>query len=256
MKKTSLAQLATGLGELQLPRNHIYIVHSSMLRFGVIEGGLTGALACLRDLLGPDATILMPAFTFAYGRTRVWDYHASKAETGALTEYFRRQPGVLRSVHPFHSICASGPYAAAFADCADLSSFGPASPFARLLEAEAINLALGTDFVGGATFLHHTEEAARVPYRHDKPFPGEVIDADGLRRPGPYSMYVREIAERHEYANRWDHVWADFVADGLAKQSDAGGVGLFALPIRPTHDRFWERLRDDPYYCAVKIIQT
>lgn len=227
-----------------------------MLRFGVIENGLAGTLACLRDTLGPDATILMPAFTFAYGRTRTWDYHASKAETGALTEYFRRQPGVLRSVHPFHSISASGPHAADFAGCTDLSSFGPASPFARLLDADAINLALGTDFVGGATFLHHTEEAARVPYRYHKPFPGEVTDADGLQRPGPYSMYVREIAEQHEYINHWDHVWTDFVADGVVRQAEVGGVGVFALPIRPTHDRFLERLRRDPYYCAVKTILT
>lgn len=256
MIKTSLAQLSAGLQALRLPQNHVYIVHSSLLKFGLIEGGAAGVLACLKRELGPEATILMPAFTFSYGRSRVWDYHASKAETGALTEYFRKQPGTRRTLHPFHSLCVAGPRAEAFAACADLSSFGPASPFALLYEMDAINLALGTEFEGGATFLHHTEEAAQVPYRFYKEFPGEVRGEHGEQLPGPYRMYVREITPTHEYDNRWQHVWDDFVSDGLVERAKVNGADLFAFRIKPTHNRLLQRLQADPFYCASKNILT
>ena len=35
---------------------------------------------------------------------------------------------------------------------------------------------LGAEFIGGATFYHHTEEVCEVPYRKYKNFPGKVYD--------------------------------------------------------------------------------
>lgn len=256
MRRTSLAQLAAALETLGLPQNRVYVVHSSMLKFGLVEGGLAGVMACLRQALGPRATILMPAFTFSYGRTRLWDYHASKAETGALSEYFRKLPGVRRTLHPFHSFGVDGPQAAAFADCANLSSCGPGSPFALLYEMDAINVALGTEFEGGATFLHHTEEVAQVPYRFYKEFPGDVTGAQGEKLERPYRMFVREITPTHEYDNQWQHVWDDFVADQLVVSGELNGANLFAFRIKPTHNRFLQRLQADPFYCASKRILT
>jgi aminoglycoside N3'-acetyltransferase len=118
---------------------------------------------------------------------------------------------------------------------------------------DAFNIALGTEFEGGATFLHHTEETARVPYRFYKDFPGDVSFKDGRKSPKTYKMFVREIAETYEWDNKWDPVWEDFVNDGLVTQQVLNGANLFALPIKPTHDRFLKRLIADPCYCANKI---
>lgn len=256
MKKTSRVQLQAALDAMQLPQNHVYVVHSSLLKFGLLEGGAAGALACLEQALGPQATILMPAFTFGYGRSRVWDARDTRAETGALSEYFRKQPGVLRTIHPFHSLCVRGPLAGRFAACDSLSSFGPGSPFALLLELGALNLALGTEFEGGATFLHHTEEVAQVPYRFYKEFPGSVTDAAGQARPGPYKMFVREIGDGYAWDNAWDHVWDDFVTDGLVQLHKLEGAQLFAFRIQAAHNRFLQRLQADPLYCARKSYPT
>jgi len=250
--KTSLAQLSFGLKTMMLPKNHVYIVHSSMLKFGVVEGGLKGVFNCLKETLGPSATILMPAFTFSFANTTFWDYHASKAETGALTEYFRKLPGSRRTIHPFHSLTVSGPLASSFVGCTNLSSFGLGSPFELLYDMEAINISLGTDFQGGGTFLHHTEELARVPYRFYKDFPGEVVGEDGKKLSRIYNMYVRKISETYEYHNRWDHVLDDFLNEGLATHIKVNGAKLFAFHIKPTHDSFLQRLTMDPFYCASK----
>ncbi len=255
MIKTSKQNFIAALGQFDLPKNHTYMVHSSMLRFGLFEGGLAGVVECLHEVLGPQATIAMPAFSFSYGDSRLWDYHKTKAETGALTEYFRRQPSSIRTIHPFHSISVTGPKAGEFAQCRGLSSFGVGSPFALLYDMEAINLSIGIGLVGGATFLHHAEETAMVPYRFHKDFPGEIIDENGKMLTDTYKMFVRKVEDTFEYKNEWDHILGDFVQDGLVEQGSLNGASLLAFRIKPSHDRFIERLKKDPFYCAKKVLK-
>ncbi len=256
MKRTTLAGLATALGQLQLPRDGVVIVHSAMLRFGLVEDGLPGVMAVLHQVLGAGCTLLMPTFTFSFGRTRQWDWQTSKAETGALCEHFRRLPGTRRTVHPFHSLAVAGPRAAQFAACRSRSSFGPGSPFALLVELGAVNLALGTDFEGGATFLHHAEQMAQVPYRHDKLFPGAVHGQDGRVLAEPFAMYVREITATQQAVNRWAHVWDDLVAAQLVRRAAVQGVPLFAMDTAPVHAWLCQRLQAEPLYCAEYIATT
>lgn len=253
MRRTSLAQLAASLKALEVPRDHVYVVHSSLLKFGLVEGGVAGVHRCLMDALGDEATLLMPAFTLSFGRSRTWDYHGSPAETGALTEYYRKLPGTRRTVHPMHSLSVSGLHAEAFASCTNLSSFGPGSPYALLVEMDAINIALGTEFEGGATFLHHTEEEAEVPYRFHKEFPGNVVGEDGETLQQVFTMFARDISRTHEYVNDWDPVWNDLVQAGLVTQQSLHGANLLAFEIKPTHEWFLRRLRADPLYCARRV---
>ncbi|MBY0237588.1 MAG: AAC(3) family N-acetyltransferase, partial [Burkholderiaceae bacterium] len=142
-----------------------------------------------------------------------------------------------------------------FARCKNLSSFGPGSPFEQLVEMEAVNLALGTEFVGGATFLHHTEEVAAVPYRFYKEFPGQVLDAQGQVQPDHFRMYVREITDAYEYDNDWAPVWELFVSQGLVRQQNLAGANIFAMDIKPAHACFLSTLQAQPYYCAIKNIK-
>ena len=253
MIRTSLEELRAALNKLDIPKNHVYVIHSSMIRFGLIEKGLPGVMGVLRDLLGPDATILMPAFTFSFGEKRVWDARTTKSEMGALTEYFRKLPETTRTLHPLHSFSVTGPRSAEFLACEDLSSFGPTSPFELLYQMNAVNIGLGTELEGGATFLHYGEEIVHVPYRYFKDFPGEVISEDGVLSDKTYKMFVREIGEDYEYDNYWEHVWQDFLDDGLATCEKIHGAKVFKFDIKPALDRFVERLEKNPFYCAEKL---
>jgi len=90
----------------------------------------------------------------------VFDVGKSPANTGLLCELFRRQPGVRRSLHPTHSMCAKGPLAEIL--LADhykdtLLSCGPRSPYAKLVDYDGQILGLGLPS-GYTTFLHVVED--------------------------------------------------------------------------------------------------
>ncbi len=42
----------------------------------------------------------------------IFDHEKMPSNVGAISEAFRRSHGVVRSVHPPHSVCAMGPLAA------------------------------------------------------------------------------------------------------------------------------------------------
>src|SRR5690606_25091387 len=75
------------------------------------------------------------------------------ADLGITAEVFRRQPGVLRSDHPF-AFAARGPLAAALLrDPLPLPPHGPASPVGRLHELGGRILLLGVGHAANTT-LH------------------------------------------------------------------------------------------------------
>ncbi len=61
-------------------------------------------------------TLVMPAFYFGtttydfgtYYKKHYFDVKKTISQMGLLTELFRRKPGVKRSIHPTHSVCAYG----------------------------------------------------------------------------------------------------------------------------------------------------
>lgn len=250
MIRTSLMEIQDALSALNVPQNRVVMAHSSLFKFGLIEGGVAGVYDCIREALGEDATIVMPAFTFSFGAKRVWHAKDTRSEAGALSEYFRTSIASARSIHPFHSVTAVGPLAENVTSGRCLSSFGERSAFQKLYEMDALNLSVGTEFIGGATYLHIGEEQLKVPYRFMKAFPGEVFDLDGERVDLTFEMYCREVTETHQYDNVWDGCWDDLNARGLFTTTYLKG-SMFALSnIRETLDTFKEFLKADPYYCA------
>lgn len=91
----------------------ILMVHSSLSKYGYVQGGPETVVRALMDVLGPKGTLAMPTHSNNVLGTRPYIPSTSPSNTGAITEYFRRMPGVLRSAHPTHSVAALGPAARA-----------------------------------------------------------------------------------------------------------------------------------------------
>ena len=142
-------------------------------------------LSALRELVGPQGTLLMPAFTTNMSDTpcRPFDVLREPTYTGIIPELFRREDGVVRSLHPRHSICGLGPYAAELLagheDC--VYADGPGSPFDKIRRINAQSLCLGLR-PGFHSFVHWVEdiEPGKYPGKvHEGPFECSLRNADG-----------------------------------------------------------------------------
>ncbi|MFF2731181.1 aminoglycoside N(3)-acetyltransferase [Streptomyces sp. NPDC058008] len=177
---------AVQLRELGVRRGGVLLVHASMRAVG---GGTGDMVHALLRALGPEGTLVVPAFTpensdtsrayldrvrglGARDRAAVraampaFDPAVSPAPTaGVLAETVRLAPGALRSGHPQTSFAALGPAAGRLLaghrrDC----HLGEESPLARLYEAGAQVLLLGTGF-GSCTAFHLAEYRRPDPPR-------------------------------------------------------------------------------------------
>ena len=250
MHNTALIDFMTVLRSFNIERDATVMIHSGLLPFGTIEGGVAGLYECIRDALGEDITLVMPTFTLSFGTSRAWHFFRSRSEVGALTEFMRTQNGVIRTVHPFHSVCVTGPHKKEFSHCDNLSSFGIGSPFQVLYDLNAYNLSIGTKFEGGATYLHHTEETRQVPYRYYKDFPGKIVLESGQLDTRTYRFYARIIADRYEYINNWGRVWSVFTSEGHFKLRMLSKAKIYLSSIKQVHDRFESLLLADPFFAA------
>ena len=140
--KVGADRLAHGLAAAGIVRGDIVVVHASLSRVGDVEGGAETVIRSLRDVLGPEGTLVMPTFSdadtvFRDARDgRLVDLRSEPSLTGKVTEVLRTTPGALRSSHPFSSLCAVGAHAEYLTSGHDLDPriAHSASPLGRLHE--------------------------------------------------------------------------------------------------------------------------
>ena len=161
------SELAVGLEAASLSTGDGVFIHSALSGLGHVAGGPAAVVGALEDVLGPDGLIAMPAFPLVGGSAEylstypIFDVRSTPSRMGAVTEHFRRLPGVRRNLHPTHSVCARGPGAeelvGAHADAS--TTFGEGTPFATLIDRGAHQVWLG---LGIEIFtLYHAFECLR-----------------------------------------------------------------------------------------------
>lgn len=164
-------------------------VHSSVNSIGLFEEGVYGQLHVLQDVIGDQGLLAMPAFPQGdrkkiLEKHPVFNYRKDPSRVGLLTEIFRRQKGVSRSIHPTHSITAKGDKAAWLTkdheNC--LWTFGEGSPFYKLLSLNSQILLLGVP-LDNLTFVHVAEDLLKdefpVPMYCENPVITKVFLPDG-----------------------------------------------------------------------------
>src|SRR4029078_7739547 len=110
-------------------------------------GGAGAVISALRAAIGPDGTLVLPTHSWerAGHGDFTFDLMTTPSCVGAISEVFRRLPGIVRSLHPTHSVAAIGPRARALIDGHEraLTPCGEGTPYARLIEAGGQILFLG-----------------------------------------------------------------------------------------------------------------
>ncbi len=186
-------EIVRSLRDVGLREGDGVFLHSSLSKFGEIEGGSGTVIEALDELLGPEGLIAMPAFPLVGGTAEylstdpVFDVRSTPSTMGALTERFRTSPDVFRSLHPTHSVSARGPGAEQLvAGHAEAETpFGDGTPFARMIDRGMVQLWFG---VGLRIFtLYHAFECLRpggfpIEVFADGRVDARVIDEEGRER--------------------------------------------------------------------------
>lgn len=155
------------LVRLGVRRGGVLLVHSSVKSLGDPRLELSALADAMLDVLGPEGTLLMPALSYerVTPANPHFDLRFTLSNVGALPEAFRTKPGVLRSVHPTHSVCALGKQAERILSRhhLDRTPVGENSPFALLPHYYGQILMLGCG-LNPNTSMHGVEELVVPDY--------------------------------------------------------------------------------------------
>lgn len=193
-----------------------------MKAIGEVENGADTVLDAFIEYMRPGL-LLFPTHTWALmGENHpVFNPLTDPSCVGLLTNLFRKRPGVLRSLHPTHSLAALGTNAAIFVQgeercrtpCPRLGCYG------KLYDYGAKILFLGCG-LNSNTFLHFVEEWNHIPNRlTDKPAPFKIAAPDGRLLESPMSRHESPVGDISRHYGKME---VPFLRTGIASKGKIG----------------------------------
>jgi len=252
------AELLAGLRDIGIVAGDVIFVHACVDALGSAASCRTpGQLSAmlndvLREAVGSEGTILVPAYTFSFCRRELFDIRETPAEAGPWStfgdflEYFRKLPGAVRSRDPIHSVAGSGPLAERLLRDVPNTCFGAGSVHDRLLAVGGKICTLGVG-LNEASFRHFVEEKVGVPFRFRKLFTGRIKDGDQVRKTG-WVYNVRILAPNGDpdgFA-----VEKRALSEGTGRAARVGRGEIMAAPARELHDLILSEIARDAWGTA------
>ena len=237
----------------------VLLVHSSMSSLGYVLHGVDALLAGLRGALGPEGTLLVPAFTGEFTDPSCWQDPVlppslwnevresmplfDRARTlprmmGSLSIAMLLDPAARRSDHPLASFIALGPAAEDLCAEQDLfDPFGARGPLGRARAAGGQVVLLGVDQRKNSVLMHaHVMTDAPQVRQNKGPF---LASVGGERRWITPSRFV-ECSEG--YANLEN----DLVSSGLVRVARIGDSDCRLMEIGAVVDAVTHAVKTQP----------
>ncbi|MBR6571945.1 MAG: AAC(3) family N-acetyltransferase [Clostridia bacterium] len=190
-------QLKEHLRLMGLKPTDAVMIHSSMKSIGEVEGRADTVLDALMEYFS-EGLLMLPTHTWGTVNAGhpVFDPETEPACVGLLPNLFMKRPGVLRSLHPTHSMGVYGQNAAEYIRGEENATtpcpIGGA--WYRLKEIGAKILLLGVTHINN-TFIHAIDEVFDVPGRLvDKPITLSVKMPDGSLLPRTYYPHEGHVS--------------------------------------------------------------
>lgn len=228
------AAFADDLSALGVRPGDVLLVHASYRAVRPVEGGPQAVIDALLRCVRPSGTVVMPSWSG--DDDKPFDAATpAAADLGVIADTFWRQPGAVRSNHPF-AFAALGAVAGRItSDSLPIPPHRRESPVGRVWERDGQVLLLGVGHDANTT-IHLAEVIADVPYRVPK-----------------YCTHVRDgRLVRIDYGEN-DHCCQRFaLADdwlrerGLQREGQVGSGHARLMRSRDLVDVVVERLRRDP----------
>lgn len=250
MKLDFLETIQNSLQVLGLHKGDVLLVHSSLGALGKFPDKAQIVTEALLNTIGDEGTLLMPALSYetVTKERPVFNQKNTPSCVGWLSEFFRNQPGVRRSLHPTHSVCALGKKSNYFIDnhLSDNTPCGYYSPFRKLREIGGKILFLGCS-LNANTSMHGVEELSVPEYLYG----GEI-------------QYKLETENGDEYQKKYiPHNFKGFqqrydrVLNILSRDDYSFGkvltAGTYLIKTIPLWEKSHKKLSDNPLYFVDRI---
>jgi aminoglycoside 3-N-acetyltransferase len=231
--------LIKDIGALGIDGRGTLFIHSSIKSVGAVEGADGGGETILDAFIEymSGGLLIFPTHTWEQIKPGgLFDPATEKPCVGMLPYLFMKRPGVVRSIHPTHSMAALGADAEDFTR-GEVNSITPCSRggcYGKLLDRRAQILFLGCSLKCN-TFLHGVEEWSDIPSRlSDKTVEYKLKMPDG--------SVVTQRAYRHsggKYGNvsdSYDKMEAPFLHLGIAREGKIGDARCVLCDARGMYE--------------------
>lgn len=197
MSRLTPVQFRRSFDAVVEPRDEIVVVYSGIWAFGhqfdlPVRDVPRMLIEQMLEAVGPRRTLLLPAYTYAFTRTRVYSPSTTVPETGVLPQTCLTQLSCVRTKSALNSFLAIGPKSEELGHVVGRTLWGEGSLAALFERVHARIVVLGIPWKDACGFLHRIEEAGMVPYRYHKTFNGRWVEPSESR-PWSETMYVRPL---------------------------------------------------------------
>lgn len=226
----------------------VLYIHSE-LNFGIPNPKLRpkqllGVILQVIERLGVP-TICMPTFTFSFCNGKDYNPEKSKSQMGALNEFFRKQPEVVRSMDPLMSVAVKGENLGLALNVSS-HSISSGSTFDMIHHTEDVKfLLLGPRIGFCLTYMHYLEWLFSVDYRYIRSFRGKVIDGD------KENIVEQDLFVRYKgvTANTKSYDYEEMMVDAGAAKRIEVGEGFISTVDEPIATHYYRKCLDiDPHF--------
>lgn len=221
-------QLKGQLESMGLKGDETILIHSSMKAIGAVDGGADTVLDAWMEYF-KDGLLLLPTHTWktVNADNPVYNPQTTPSCVGLLTNMFMKREGVIRSLHPTHSMAGYGKNAAEYLAGEEYNNT-PCTPggcYDRLKDVSGKVLLVGVGHERN-TYIHSVEEVLNVPNRLSD-MPMELVielqeESNNSGKLPPYNRddgwkkhtdnrLYRKVYVRKHYNAQQPHISEDFV---------------------------------------------
>ncbi|MEJ6952176.1 AAC(3) family N-acetyltransferase [Natronospora cellulosivora (SeqCode)] len=221
------------------------LIHSSMKAIGEVENRADTVIDAFMEYM-KDGLLIFPTHTWEEYNNKDSIYNPEKETScvGILTNIFRKRDGVIRSLHPTHSVAAFGKDAEEYVKGEEtMETPTPREGcWGRLYDKKAQILFLGCSLKRN-TYIHSVEEWSNVPGRlADKYTHYKIVKPDG--------ELIDSSIYRHEWggvdiSDNYDKLLKAFLYKGIAKEGKIGDALSYLCDAKAMGDLVTEFLKKD-----------
>lgn len=209
IRRSSSLELLQEVSDMIPARATQVLVHSSLINFGMPSDGVEVFRDLLVDTLvfKRNLRLIIPTFTFSLEKP--WRQSTYTSHCGSLGKAFIQKYSQCRSIHPVHSTIVIDQQLSRGGS--HVTSYGPGSIWPDFVnDSNSVNLGLGLNMDGGATFMHAIEQFEALPYRQTVDL-SHVVIHNGIPITG-FQYFSRPPGLE---INDWEPVEEHLVVEGL-----------------------------------------